>query len=86
MRVSHTVHTHRAHRPIVIKKIVDTREHASEIIPTHSFTFLFTISCQSVIGDFRVFYSLIYRQKSFCINCDRINNFNHDFCLSTQIN
>jgi hypothetical protein len=45
----------------------------SEIMPTHSFTYLFTVSCQLEIGDFRDLYSLIYSKKSFCKSCDRFD-------------
>ena len=66
------------------KKDVTTREFFFEIIQTYSFTFLFTVSCQSVIGDFRVFYSLIYSKKNFCKSCDRIIKFDLNFRLSPR--
>ena len=42
-------------------------EYYSEIMPTHSFTFLFTVSCQSMIGDFWVFCSPLYIGKKISV-------------------
>ena len=44
---------------------------ATETMPTHSFTFLFTMSVQLFSWWFQFSYPLIYRQKRFCKSCDR---------------